>query len=418
MTYDYKHVFKLSDFCDAAKDVYNNFLEIKNSIESFLTKKIDNYYAGNPFISLFVYGSKFENSSLNYDSLFVKYTPEIKLLPNYNLEINPNTLILKDFTLPLFTYLNNIFISNDVVTANVVWWYSHDVDRSKIINDAVLSNNITSGMFYKNTSESFQRIYITDEKAILPTKKYMLDNFNQIGTDIVECGVSKIEGNSFSFINGGNATFLNPIVLYTSYVSTASKKLMADLLNYDNVDAFIRRDLSNVTSLYIDEIAFNETVDNMVLSKKTINKANKNLKDKNDYTVDSSYVVENNYSGQDVLTAKKAVSLIKTHIEEYYIQIVNDIVNGRPSTDIGKLIEFYKNKISTIEENYILLKNHALSSFYNREDYCLEKTSPLTFLKQTKCADSNVSIEISNKVLTKGVFKRWLIQCINDRIPL
>ena len=49
-------------------------------------------------------------------------------------------------------------------------------------------------------------------------------------------------------------------------------------------------------------------------------------------------------------------------------------------------------------------------------DSCQEITAPFTFLKQPNCSTSKVSLENSKKVLTKGILKQWLKQCIDDKL--
>jgi hypothetical protein len=210
-------------------------------------------------------------------------------------------------------------------------------------------------------------------------------------------------------------SIFNQVVVFTD---TIDNKNYIDI--FSNVEAnnalFIKRNLSNVTSLFIETKEQIEEDD--VLNEDEIDNLLDNYKDKNDTTITPDYKIEVSKSSNHALTLERCISLFKTNLEEHYLSIINKSIENIPPNSVLKFIEFYKNKIKEIEEKYLLRKDYSLTEIQTYNNFCLKESNPITFKLQKKCLDAKISIENSKKVLTKNALKCWFKQCLDSKVKL
>jgi len=408
-----KKIFKLGDFCDVAKVLADETNYLEKTINDFLSKEPITAYLGNPSNIYNIGNSIFnqETKSFSFTALQVELDPQLNIKQNYNTIIKDDSLTLKEYTYEFFLKLDKTFISSDISNADINWFYKTNIS-DELKDEYVASISIADDLIYKNKNQIFKKITLTDSNKQNPTIKNINTNFNLLSDDTIICNTRNIKGESFSY--NGNLKAKNSISIKTETLSS-SKTL--PISNIDSNDtAFIRRDLSNLSSLNLPDKDDYENDD--ILNDTKINNLLSTYKSIDDNTIDKDYTIKYSNQSNQAITAKKTLSIIKTYIEEYYLETLNSTLENIPANNIAKLIKYYKDKISEMEDTYLLKKDYVLTSFYTYNNYCLRASNPITFKKQKKCIDSNVSIEKSNRVLTKNTLKCWLKQCLEEKVRL
>jgi len=416
MKFEMKYMFYLDDFCMSAQFVVEQLNYLENTISSFLSKKKPIVYIGNKTNNIYIYQSLFNrhDSSFEFSELRVEFNKNLNILVNYNQTVLEESLFLKDYTFHLFESLDKVFINKNINTASVNWFYTHDIKTSDIKDNSFFSIEIANLLFYKNKNELFKSVEVTKEINNLPTKKNLSEQFNLLTSKTIVCEIRGFQGDNASL---QDIDFKSKIPIEINTEVITSNNIIEDLSNIEtNNSFFIRRDLTNVEQLKIKDKEILE--DDDVLNTKEINNLLKNYKDINDYTIDSSYSVKNSTESNHAATASKVVSIIKTYLEEFYFSTIEKSIDNLPTTNVLKLIKFYEDKIKEIKSEYLLLEDYSLTEFHTHNNYCLKTSNPLTFTLQKKCIDAKISIEDSNKVMTKNVLKCWLKQCLDERASL
>jgi len=406
-------IFYLNDFCRVANLFNNQLTELQSIVDKFLSKKKQTTYLENPFNQIYIYGSTFneQDKSFSYNELYVNFNTNLKINTNFDLTILDDVLILKDYTYSMFENLNNTFINFLVTTANINWLYDNNIN-DELTDDCVLSIKIANDILYKNKNEVFKQITVNSNSNLMPTIKNLNEFFNLKNKNTIICQISDMDGVNFSFKNKIFKSNL-PLIIKVNTIEQTT-----NVLNLSNISSndllFIRRDLTNLNKLKISDM--NSYEDDDILNNKSINMLFENYKNNDDTTIDSSYNIEISQSSNQAVTAHKVLSIIKTYVEEYYLNTLQTNLDNLPANNALKIIMYYKNKIQEMKSAYLLINDYTITDFYLYNNFCLKASFPFTLKKQKECIEANVSIEESNQILTKNTFKCWLKECLNERV--
>jgi hypothetical protein len=181
MLFEKKYIFYLKDFCPLVKKTIGELEYIDYVLETFLQKQHPQVYLANPFNKVNIGNSEFDrkNQELDYGILYTDFNNNLKIEVNYDVNLLDDLLILKDYTLPLFNKLDEIFISNDETNVEVNWFYSLNI-KEDITDDTIMSIEQANNYIYKNKNELFSKgIRVSNlENSTIPVKANLDKFFN------------------------------------------------------------------------------------------------------------------------------------------------------------------------------------------------------------------------------------------------
>ena len=409
MRYDYKRIYKLHQFCDAARFQNERLDRLADRIASLAAADINKYYAASPFFTLYVGGVRFDKGVMRSDMVRVRYNAELNIEPSLA-AVEDDDLVVREYTIELLSRLDQRFISSFVTAADVYWKYSTNVVPQEPHH--FVSTKNAAETFYMSAGETFAGILLRNAKTTNYTKAVADSKLSALGGDVYAEPYSIEDvGTGMLYTDSGYSYIPRPVELRARTATLPDDAGTGGLLTRKYAERYIRRDLSGQKELFVCDVPFDTAVGETVLSTNVVSAEMEHYKNVEDTTIDSGYSIKLSYASNDALNAKKAISLLKTIAEEEYDKILRSVTTGAPATDIGAMIQYYESKIGGLRDKYYILGTAASSNGSG----CEIETLPLTFLRHVACEES-VSIGRTNKILTKGDFLAWTKHCLSTKL--
>lgn len=414
-----KYCFYIKDF----PDIVEYYTQQMNAIKLNIDQLLENYEVtlnlNNPLIQYYITNSLITENKVALESISLKYDANLNLHFQPNLEVYDEKIFFQEYNLDLITALKGIYLPLEKESFDVSWFYKPDIDKSKFhsgsgfIPDLIPYTQLLNRNFYLNKKEVFTSISVIN-KEDLPVKSNVETYLNKKEDKEITCGINEIKTTDASFfLSPINPSYVsNAVSLYADTIS--QKRENSLLLNKTNVSNLLPNNL-NISAYSYLPIKYDTNKD-YILSKQDFNELNKNVKDSNDYQIDSDYHIKNSFSNINALNYKKASELIILTIDKIYTSIIQTKVLNLELTESDKIYALYKKQLADYKNNYVVSSNDVITSYCTETNHCKELMTPLTLNEQRECVDDFVYIEESEKALTKGDYKKWLKQCLKSRI--